>query len=324
MTLIHPPALRPGDTVAVISPAGPVIAENLARGVHTLESWGLNVQLHASVFARRAPAGYLAGGDAERLTALREVFLDPRVRAVIASRGGYGTMRLLPALASERKEARDFRAHLRAHPRLFVGFSDITALHLYFAGVLGLATLHAPVVKSFGLHAEDPHESLEHLRAALFGERVGAGMLAIDGLKTVRAGRARGRLLGGNLSLLASLIGSPFCPELNGAIVFLEDIGEEDYRLDRLFTTLRLAEKSARPAGIVLGDFTGCAGAYVEPAEVEAFVEALGAEFDCPVVSGFACGHAHRNLALPVGVQATLDATHGQLILEADAATSVI
>lgn len=322
MALVHPPALRPGDTVAVISPSGPVVAQNLARGVETLENWGLNVRLHPAVFERRAVAGYLAGEDARRLDALREVFEDPAVDAVFASRGGYGAMRLLPALAEESGGEGSFGAQLRAHPKLLVGFSDITALHLYFAGVLGVATLHAPVVKSFGLHADDPHSSLEHLRAALFGTREGMGTLEVHGLKTVRSGFAEGPVFGGNLSLIASLIGSPYCPDLNGALIFLEDVGEEDYRVDRLVTTLRLAEKSARPAGIILGDFTGCAGTYVSEAQLAAFVEGLAAEFDCPVVADFPAGHAQRNLAIPQGVHATLDATRGRLTFHADAVCS--
>lgn len=322
--MIHPPSLRPGDTVAVISPAGPVIPELLKHGVETLESWGLRVRVHEEAFARREVGGYLAGEDAMRLKALREVFWDPTVDAVICSRGGYGAMRLLPGLLKPTPErpggAADFGSFLRQHPKLCVGFSDITALHLYIAGIVGVATLHGPVIKSFGLHAEDPFESLAHLRSALFGTREKEQRLRFDGLRCVSAGEARAQVFGGNLSLLASLIGSPFCPDLNGKIIFLEDVGEEDYRLDRLFTTLRLAEKSARPAGIILGDFSGCAGVYIDEDGIDDFIGALAAEFECPVVADFPTGHRARNVCVPMGCVATLDAARGTVIFEADAA----
>jgi muramoyltetrapeptide carboxypeptidase len=312
MQLIHPPALRQGDTVAVASPAGPVTPELLEQGVATLESWGLDVRLHDSTYARREQAGYLAGDDHVRLGSLQEVLDDQQVKAVIFSRGGYGTMRLLPAL--------DLTA-FRDRPKLLVGFSDITALHLHIAAAVGVATLHGPVVKSFGLHDDDPHESLEQLRRALFGLR--ADQPAIDGLRSIKPGTARGPVFGGNLSIVASALSSPYCPELNDSILVLEDVGEEDYRLDRLFTTLRLSTKAAKPAGIVLGDFTGCEGAYIDKAAMADFVAGLASEFDCPVVDGFPCGHASRNVPVPFGVAATLDTERGTLIFDGDAARRV-
>ncbi|QDG49252.1 LD-carboxypeptidase [Persicimonas caeni] len=307
---IRPPALRPGDTVAVVSPAGPVTPELLEGGIATLESWGLDIMLHDAVFERREWAGYLAGHDHVRLGSLREALDDPKVRAIVFSRGGYGTMRLLPELGL---------AALRDDPKLLVGFSDITALHLHLAAQVGITSLHGPVVKSFRLHDDDPHDSLEELRRALFGLR--GPRPRFDGLRTVRPGRATGPVFGGNLSLVASLVASPHCPDLNGAILVLEDVGEEDYRLDRLFTTLRLSEKARRPAGIVLGDFTGCAGAYVDDEAMDDFVARLAAEFDCPVVAGLPCGHATRNVPVPIGVGAALDAERGTLIFDGDAVT---
>ena len=308
--LVRPAALRAGDRVAVASPAGPVTPELMELGVETLESWGLEVWLHDSVYDRHA--GYLAGPDRQRLAALQEVFDTPEIKAVIFSRGGYGTMRLLPDLSTDR---------LRESPKLLVGFSDITALHLQVAGTAGVATLHGPVLKSFRLHEDDAHQSLEHLRRALFGQR--HAQWAVDGLETVREGRATGRLLGGNLSIVASMLASPHCPDLNESLLLLEDVGEEDYRLDRLFTTLRLSQKARRPAGLVLGDFTGCAGAYVDQQDIRDFVNQLALEFECPVVTGFPAGHGSRNVAVPMGVQATLDAGRGRLIFESDAVSSL-
>jgi muramoyltetrapeptide carboxypeptidase len=311
--LIHPPALQPGDAVAVVSPAGPVTRELLEQGAATLESWGLDVRLDDTAYARRKQAGYLAGDDDARLGALQDALANPEVKAVISSRGGYGTMRLLPSL--------DLSA-FRDQPKLLVGFSDITALHLYVAAAAQVATLHGPVVKSFALHGDDPHHSLDQLRDALFGDRPAQPM--IEGLRDRSAGRqakkvTRGPVFGGNLSIVASTLSSPYCPDLNRAILVLEDVGEEDYRLDRLFTTLRLSTKASRPAAIVLGDFTGCEGAYVSQDAIADFVAGLACEFDCPVVDGFPCGHASRNVPVPFGVMATLDTEQGTLIFDGDA-----
>lgn len=306
--MIRPPALKPGDTVAVVSPSGPVIPELLEVGLRTLDSWGLDVWVHDEVYARRDWAGYVAGEDAARLASLHEAIERPDVGAIICSRGGYGAMRLLDGLDVEL---------VHANPKLLVGFSDITALHLLLAGGGHMATLHGPVIKSFRLHDDDPHTSLEQLRGALFGER--GPRPTVEGLSTVRGGRARGAVLGGNLSIVASMLASAHCPSLNGAIVLLEDVGEEDYRLDRLFTTLRLSEKASQPAGIVLGDFTGCSGAYVDEAGIADFAARLAGEFDCPVVADFPCGHGSRNVAVPMGVEATLDADAGRLVFDSDA-----
>lgn len=308
--LLRPAPLRPGDTVAVVSPAGPVTPELLEQGITTLESWGLEVLLHDAVFDRRVWAGYLAGHDHVRLGSLREAVEDPQVRALIFSRGGYGTMRLLPDLDL---------SGLRHDPKLLVGFSDITALHLHLAARVGLTSLHGPVIKSFRLHDDDPYDSLGALRRALFGLRDPEP--TFEGLRKIRAGEARGLVFGGNLSIVASMVASPHCPDLNDSILVLEDVGEEDYRLDRLFTTLRLSAKASRPAGIVLGDFTRCSGVYVDEAAIDGFVGRLAAEFDCPVVAGFPCGHASRNVPVPMGVEATLDADAGRLIFHGDAVT---
>jgi muramoyltetrapeptide carboxypeptidase len=299
--MIHPPALEPGDAVRVVSPAGPVTPELLEPGLQTLRRWGLEVRVDDAVYDRSDDPGYLAGSDRQRLEAVQRAFDEPETRAVIFSRGGYGTMRLLPHL--------DFDS-IRREPKLLVGFSDLTALHLYAAGHHGLATLHGPVVKSLRLH-EREDVSMTALRDALFGRR--GGGVEIDGLQTVKGGRVRGPLLGGNLTVLVHMLASELCPPLDGAILVLEDIGEEDYRLDRMMTALQLSDDASRPAGIVLGEFLDCDGAYIDPSEVRGFVEELAAEFDCPVASGAPVGHGADNVAWPVGVQAELDAGRGTL-----------
>ena len=298
---VHPPALRPGDRVHVVSPAGPVVPEILQPGIDRLQSWDLDVVVADEVYARRPPYDYLAGDDDTRLRAFRDAWSDPQCRAILCSRGGYGTMRLLPHFDL---------AKLRKSPRLLVGFSDITALHLYFAGVGAMPTIHGPVVKSLRRDSSDATRSADRLRRALFA--TSAAPQPWTGMKTVRGGRATGRVLGGNLSLVVAMLGTPYCPSLDGAILVVEDIGEDDYRVDRLFTALRLAN-SAALAGLVLGDFTDCDGVYVDGDEVGAFIEHLAAQFDCPVVTGAPVGHEDTNFPFPVGVNAELDADCGTL-----------
>ncbi|MBA2663241.1 MAG: LD-carboxypeptidase [Bradymonadaceae bacterium] len=304
----HPRALKRGDRVAIVSPSGPITPALLEQGLFRLRSWGLKPVVADAVYARRPRADYLAGDDASRVEALHEAFLDPTVAAIICSRGGYGAMRILPYINPE---------IVVSNPKLVVGFSDITALHTYFAGLLDLVTLHGPVVKSLALHEQDGHASLEHLERALFGQR--ACPLEIDGLRSVKPGRGRGRLLGGNLSVLTSMLATDYCPDLKGAVLLLEEICEVDYRLDRLFTTLRLATKAHGLAALILGDFTECSGTYVNDADLEAFVDALGAEFDCPVVANFPSGHGPRNLAVPMGVEVEVDADRGRVSFARDA-----
>ncbi len=221
----------------------------------------------------------------------------------MCSRGGYGAMRLLPHLDLEM---------LVEQPRLLVGFSDITALHLYLAGIGGLATLHGPVLKSMRVHREtDPVDSLERLRQALFAESPAPRRWT--GMRTVRPGTASGPVFGGNLSLLIPLLGSPYCPSLDGAIGVLEDVGEQDYRIDRLLTALELAG-DADLAGLVLGEFTEIDdNVFVSPDRFDEFLDERGARFDCPVVAGAPVGHEARNAAFPVGVDARLDADAGTL-----------
>lgn len=307
MTIVHPPRLESGDRVGIVSPSGPVTPDLLEPGLDRLRRWGLSPVEIGGVYEDAPDRPYLAGRDAHRLEALERALADDSLRALLFSRGGYGVMRLLPELAEE---------SLRTCDTLLVGFSDLTALHLYAAGRCGLATLHGPVVKSLRKHDPGSPTSTQ-LRGALFGRR--DLPITVDGLRPVRPGRADGRLLGGNLVLLVHLLDTPFCPDLSDAILLLEETGEEDYRLDRLLTALRLSNSAGDPAGIVLGDFTECDGAYVDDDAMADFVASLASEFDCPVVGGAPAGHGARNLPLPMGVRARLDAEAGELTVAADA-----
>lgn len=309
-TLRRPPALRPGDRVHVVSPAGPVVPDILDDGLQLLRRWDLDVVVDNDVYERRPPYDYLAGSDERRSRAFTRAWSDPKCRAIICSRGGYGAMRLLPHLDVD---------WLVDNPRLLVGFSDITALHLYLAGVADLATLHGPVIKSLPLHDDDPFDSVGALRQALFATT--AAPAPWPGLRTIRSGTATGPVFGGNLSLIIPLLATPYCPPLDGAILVIEEVGEQDYRLDRLLTALRLADNTDL-AGLVIGDFSECGGVYVDDDRFEAFVDHLARDFDCPVVADAPVGHGSRNMCFPVGVEAHLDADRGRLEFQSHAASS--
>jgi muramoyltetrapeptide carboxypeptidase len=293
--VILPPPLAPGDVVRVVAPAGPFDAAAFAGGLEVLrDRLGLLPRFREDVAARER---YLAGTDARRASEWREAVADPEARAIFCARGGYGSMRILPAV--------DPRPLLE-RPRLVVGFSDVTALHAALNRA-GLATLHGPVVTQLG---RLPDEPLAHLRALLFGEAPrparggepapGAGLA---GDETIRAGRATGPLLGGTLTLLSHLAGTPYLPAFDGAILFLEDVGEKPYRLDRYLTQLRLAGALDRIAGVAVGQLSGCDEGEVRGLDV---VRDAVRDLGVPAIAGLPAGHDDRNFALPLGARATL------------------
>lgn len=294
MTTLRAPALRPGDRVAVTAPSGPVLRpDRLEAGVAVLAGWGLEPVLAPHV---RAVRGHLAGRDADRAADLDAAFADPAVRGIFAVRGGYGLTRLLDRL--------DWAA-LARDPKLLVGFSDVTALLLAAWSRLRLVTVHGPFAGR--LHTLQ-RDAADHLHRLMFdgwaGEVPGASATV-----TVTGGRAEGRLVGGNLTLLTSLLATPDQPDLDGSILFLEDVHEAPYRLDRMLVQLRRAGLLERVAGIVVGELVGCEPPPGRPsATAEDVVQAELAGLGVPVVRGFPVGHVDHQLALPVGGRALLDA----------------
>jgi muramoyltetrapeptide carboxypeptidase len=279
----------------VIAPSSPFDPDALARGLEVLSGrLGLVPRLRDDVTARKA---YLAGDDARRIEEWREAFADPDAKAVFCARGGYGAMRLLPAVDP---------APLLERPKLLVGFSDVTAFHAVLNRA-GLATVHGPVVTQLG---RAPEDAVAHLEALLDGSAPKAGAWEIPppgaGLvaaRTVRPGRASGPLLGGTLAILSHLQGTPFAPRLEGAILFLEDVGEKPYQIDRYLTHLRLAGALDGVAGVAVGQLTRCDDAGVLAADVVREV-ALG--LGVPAIEGLPAGHEDANFALPLGARATL------------------
>jgi muramoyltetrapeptide carboxypeptidase len=288
-----PPALQPKDRVRIIAPSGPFDRESFDRGLSSLA--GRYQPVHDDgLFARER---YLAGPDARRLEELRRAFADPDARAVFCARGGYGLMRLLPGLRPE---------DLRALPhKPLVGFSDVTALHLALQRA-GRVSFHAPVVTQLGRQGTDVHQRLWHLLES------DQPPPALAGTEALVKGTVEGPLLGGNLSVLTRLLGTPFLPDLRGAVLLLEDVGERPYRLDRMWTHLRLAGVFDQVVGIVLGDFTLCdeRGESYGPLDI---LRELAREVGLPCATGFPIGHGEVNQPVPLGIPVRLRADDAAL-----------
>ncbi|HYO40491.1 MAG TPA: DUF4031 domain-containing protein [Nocardioidaceae bacterium] len=297
--LVRARRLRPGDRVAVVAPSGPVPEDLLDAGVSVLRSWGLEVTEAEHVRGGDAPLGYLAADDAARADDLMRAWVDPRVAAVFCARGGYGAQRVLDLL--------DWRTLALAVPKVLVGFSDLTALHQAFAARLGLSTLHGPVLASL---ASGDDESREHLRSLLFSASPGLTLTSASG-HTLWPGRAEGALVGGNLALLASGVGTHGSLAATGSIAVLEDVGAEPFRIDRQLTQLLRAGWFDGVRGIVLGQFTDCG----PPERVRQLLTDRLVPLAVPTLSGAPFGHEPRNLAFPYGVPAVLDADAGTLVL---------
>ncbi len=313
-TARKPPRLRLGDTVGLVEPAGfSDDPEQIEAVKNTIKGMGLVPRVGTHVGARH---GYLAGTDRQRAADLNAMFADNEVRAVFAVRGGWGSARLLPFLDWD---------IIRANPKLLIGFSDITALHLAFAARAGFPTIHSP--NAGNSWQEISWNSLWHLAFAgttptLRNPDIGDDDPLLQErwrAFAIRSGKARGRLLGGNLSVLTALVGTPWLPDFDGAILFLEDTGEAEYRMDRMLSQLALSGILGRVAGVVFGQCTRCSTGvqdyigFTIPELLRQYLAPLGV----PAFRGANIGHIANQLSLPVGAEVEIDAGLGTIrILE--------
>jgi muramoyltetrapeptide carboxypeptidase len=303
--LTRPARLAPGARVAVVAPSGPVPEERLQAGLDVLRGWDLDPVVAPHVLDRHGTFDYLAGSDTDRAADLQAAWCDPSVDAVLCARGGYGVQRMTDLL--------DWEAMRAAGPKVFVGFSDITALHEAFATRLGLITLHGPMAA--GVDFIKNARAQEHLRATLFAPET-VRVIASSGSTPLVPGRARGVTLGGCLALLAAELGSPHArPGTRGGLLCLEDVGEETYRLDRYLTQLLRAGWLDGVGGVLLGSWQECES-YERLRPMLA--DRLGG-LGVPVVEDFGFGHCEGALTVPFGVMAELDADAGTLTLEGPA-----
>jgi muramoyltetrapeptide carboxypeptidase len=297
---LRPPALRPGDTVMLVSPSGPTRPERVARGIELLTGWGLRVATAPHTYARQ---GFLAGPDEGRLADLNLALRDPSVRGVLATRGGYGAQRIVDGIDM---------AAVRADPKVVAGFSDITALQLALWRGARLACVHGP-----GAAWRDERtgpESAESLRHAIMtAAPVVVKAREDEETSGVRVAHppAEGLLVGGNLCLLTASVGTPDMPDLTGAILLLEEVGEPPYKVDRMLTHLRRAGLLDGLAGVALGQFVECADDW-PISIVDVLTERLSG-LGVPVLGGLPVGHGRDQISVPVGVPATLDVAAGTL-----------
>ncbi|MET9800644.1 LD-carboxypeptidase [Streptomyces sp. NPDC006368] len=299
----RPRRLRSGDRVAVVAPSGPVPEERLQAGLDILRGWDLDPVVMPHVLDSRL--GYLAGDDEARARDLTDAWCDPAVAGVICARGGYGAQRVVDLL--------DWPAMRAAGPKVFVGYSDATALHEAFAERMGIVTLHGPMagVVPFLKDAR----TQDSLRATLFAPE-SVRTLGPDTARPLVPGRARGVTLGGCLALLAADLGTPHArPSAAGGLLLLEDVGEEPYRIDRMLTQLLRAGWLDGVAGVALGSWEEC-GPYEEVRAT--LLDRLGG-LGVPIAEEFGFGHGPTALTMPLGVPAVLDAEAGTITLDAPA-----
>src|SRR5215467_13814448 len=305
---IKPQALRPGDTVAIVAPASNLKADYLARGVAELERLGFRAKYEPGILDK---ARYTAGDDERRANELMRAFADPEIKAVWAARGGYGSMRLFKLLDENL---------LGRSPKIFIGYSDMTALSLYFYRRFGWVTFHGPMAAR-DLSGGEEHYDRETLIRAVTGASP-LGEIAPNKTEMLHRGagvRVTGRLLGGCLSLIAAMMGAPDELDTRGSILFLEDTATRPYAIDRMLQQLKLAGKFKGVRGIIFGEMTDCVQHADQGYRIQDVLAECTADINVPVMFGLPSGHSPRgNLTLPLGVTATLDA--GRRFLSIDEA----
>jgi len=303
-----PPRLREGDTVGLVAPANPWYSRSdLLRGLRGLEAWGLNVKLGEHVHDRR---GYMAGRDEDRAADLNAMWRDPEVRAIFCLTGGYGSPRIVPLLD---------RDAIAANPKLLMGYSDITALHLAVAAFGDTITLYSNGAMGVGA-AETTDFSKAALHRALFSDEP-YGQIGPDPedpwVRTITGGTATGRLIGGCFGLVEGTIGTPWEIDTRDRILFLEaTVEDETYLMDNGLTHLRNAGKLDGVAGIVIGDMPGKSSGELQELSLEDVLEELLGPLGVPVIAGLPIGHGKHHATVPIGALATLDGDAGTLTVD--------
>lgn len=302
--VIRPKRLQKGDTVAVIAPASPPDLEKLQRALPFLEELGLKIKLGKHVEAQN---GYLAGKDEERIADLHEVFADEEVKGIICAGGGFGTARIADRL--------DYHL-IKNNPKVFWGYSDITFLHTAIHQKTGLVTFHGPMLSS-DIGQEEVHELTKHSFKQLFTETTIEYTEEISPLESIHEGKVTGEIIGGNLSLLVSTLGTSFEVDTREKILFIEDIDEEPYQVDRMLNQLKMAGKIEEAAGILICDFNNCTSKKRKRSlTLDDVVADHIAPANKPTMKGFKIGHCSPHVAIPIGVRGTLDTTSKTFVVE--------
>jgi muramoyltetrapeptide carboxypeptidase len=290
---VRPPRLKPGDTIGIVAPAGPFDPEKFMKGKTVLESMGFQTFFSEGIFQKH---GFLAGTDIQRSDQVNRLFADPTVQAIFCARGGYGSMRILPFL--------DFET-IQTHPKIFLGFSDISALLSVLYDQCNLVTFHGPVVNTL---ANATEKTLTALQTALTSPA--ALEITPENGTVIKPGVCSGLMAGGNLTTLCHLVGTSYAPNLKGKILLLEDVGEMPYRIDRMLTQMKLTGCFNEIAGLILGAFKECGHLN----EIIDIFNNIFEDADIPILTGFDMGHGEHNLTIPMGLGATLDTDKKRLL----------
>ena len=317
--ILYPKALQSGDTIAIVAPAGPLRREPVMKAKERLEERGFKVVLPENLFRRD---DYLAGTDQQRADELMWAFTNPEIDAIFPGTGGYGVTRMLDLLDFEK---------IKANPKMLIGFSDITGLHIAIHQQTGLVTFHSPnPMYGLGSQGLAPIAGRTFWRALLASEyqanggpllgyelRVEPTDLGVPATETFVPGVAEGRTIGGNLSLVHALMGTKYQTQTEGKVLFLEDVGEAPYRVDRMLQTMKTAGLLDKPAGVVLCGFTRREDEDTtgEEKTIQDVLHSFFDEAPYPVLANFPLGHQRNNCTLPVGVKVKLDATTGSITL---------
>ncbi|MGB9729866.1 MAG: S66 peptidase family protein [Thermoprotei archaeon] len=305
---IKPYALSLGDTIGVVAPAGVVDSVQLNKGIKVLKDLGFDVYLGKTV-KKLINRGYFSASDEERANDLNEMFSNEKIKAIFCASGGYGSMRILPLL--------DYDL-IKRNPKIFVGYSDITALLIAIHQKTGLIVFHGPMVAS-DMHNLSEYTKHNMMKVLMNDEPLGEILNPIDGplIRVINDGRSEGDLIGGNLSLIVSTLGTPYEIDTEGKILFIEDTNEAPYRVDRMLTQLILAGKLDNVKGIIICEFKN-----YEPSKpkytfsLEEVIQDRIGRLNIPAIYGLCCGHGEHKITLPIGVKTTLDATNAVLRID--------
>jgi muramoyltetrapeptide carboxypeptidase len=296
---IRPKRLQAESNIAIIAPAGPPPLGRLLKGLKFLQEHGFRTRVFPQV---RRRMGYLAGEDKARAAAIMEAFSDKSIDGIFAARGGYGCLRLLPHLNFDT---------IRRNPKVFVGYSDLTVLLLSIYKECGFVTFHGPMpAVEFGRRLRD--YTVRHFFGAI-EEPDPIGPIrkpARYRWGKINSGRARGIIIGGNLSLMARMVGSGFLPSFKNRIVFLEDTEEEPYRLDAYLAQLFMSTDITKASGFIIGEMTRTEARYghIKGWSAERVIKDYFSRLKQPVITGFPCGHGREKITIPIGVRAQIDA----------------
>ncbi|MBF2064674.1 MAG: LD-carboxypeptidase [Calothrix sp. C42_A2020_038] len=297
-TIIKPPRIRVGDTIGLVAPASVIEQSDIDYARKALTDLGLKVKLGKHILERY---GYLAGKDTERAFDINEMFTDKSVQAILAMRGGWGCNRILPLLNYTR---------IRNNPKILIGYSDITSLLLAIGARSRIVTFHSLVATSSWNEF-----TLSYLRPILFDgvTMIMQNLTTEVGIEVITPGKAKGKLVGGNLSVLCAMIGSPYLPSWNRRILFVEDIGEDVYRVDRMLTQLKNAGILYQISGFIFGQCTNCkpgeAPTFVLAQVLRDHIQPLG----IPAWYGSMIGHIRNKFTVPLGIDVEIDASAGTI-----------